>query len=92
MSPPHLHLKGLPCSHSILNMISLNPIALRKAKTVCNFGLSEGKRVKRNLSLNFADINFLSAFWHFRVKAYVYTSIFQKETALVTSYSICFPE
>ena len=32
---------------------TLNPVALRKAKIVCNFGLSECKRVKRK---NFASI------------------------------------
>ena len=29
-------------------LLLFNPIALRKAKIVCNFGLSEGSRVKVN--------------------------------------------
>ena len=33
----------------------LNPIALRKAKSVCNFGLSECNRVNESLSSNFVD-------------------------------------
>ena len=37
------HSRNLFC---ILHYMSFNPIALRKAKIVCNFGLSECNRVK----------------------------------------------
>ena len=33
----------------IRNDIVVNPIALRKAKIICNFGLSECKRVKNKV-------------------------------------------
>ena len=35
-----------------------NPIALRKAKTVCNFGLSECNRVKEQKELKKSWISF----------------------------------
>ena len=35
-----------------LGLISFNPVALRKAKIVCNFGLSECNRVKKMTEKN----------------------------------------
>ena len=38
--------------------IHLNPIALRKAKIVCNFGLTECSRVKAELSIQAIQTQF----------------------------------
>ena len=46
-SSPFHHLERTEVLKS--SILLLNPIALRKAKTVCNFGLSECNRVKETI-------------------------------------------
>ena len=45
MEKENKHIKGKVASHESIT-IYLYPVALRKAKTVYNFGLSECNRVK----------------------------------------------
>ena len=42
----------------------LNPIALRKAKIVCNFGFSECSRVKMSVLSDFSCTNFLTVYFY----------------------------
>ena len=43
-----IHSRG-SLQHKLHKFVLFNPVALRKAKIVCNFGLSECNRVKSDL-------------------------------------------